>query len=65
MPGDDPGGFIVTTLLGIAGSIVAAYVGRSVGWYSEGEPAGFLASIAGAILLLLLYRVLFRRRARP
>lgn len=64
MPGDDPGGFILTTLLGIAGSFVAAYVGRSAGWYAEGEPAGFIASVLGAILLLVLYRVLFGRRAR-
>lgn len=64
MPGDDPGGFIITTLLGIAGAFVASYLGRSMGWYTEGEPAGFLASIAGAVLLLLIYRLLFRRRAR-
>lgn len=62
MPGDDPGGIIVTILLGIAGSFVANYIGKAAGWYSSGEPAGFIASIAGAIVLLLLYRVLFRRR---
>ena len=62
MPGDDPGGFIITILLGIAGSFVAHYVGKSAGWYAEGEPAGFLASVVGAIVLLILYRVLFRRR---
>lgn len=64
MPGDDPGGFILTTLLGIAGAFVASYVGRSAGWYAEGEPAGFIASVLGAILLLVIYRVLFGRRAR-
>lgn len=64
MPGDDPGGFIITTLLGIGGSFVAAYLGRAAGWYAEGEPAGFIASIVGAVLLLLAYRILFRRRVR-
>ena len=63
LPGDDPGGLIVTTLLGIAGAFLANYVGVRAGWYSEGEPAGFLASVVGAIAILLLYRLLFRRRA--
>lgn len=62
MPGDDPGGFIITSLIGIAGSFVAHYIGKAAGWYAEGEPAGFIASVAGAILLLVLYRLLFRRR---
>jgi uncharacterized membrane protein YeaQ/YmgE (transglycosylase-associated protein family) len=62
MPGDDPGGIIVTILLGIAGSFIAGWIGRSAGWYSEGEPVGFIASVVGAILLLGLYRLLFRRR---
>jgi uncharacterized membrane protein YeaQ/YmgE (transglycosylase-associated protein family) len=60
MPGRDPGGAIVTVLLGIAGSVVAGFLGRSLGWYTEGEPAGFLASIVGAILLLAVYRALTR-----
>jgi uncharacterized membrane protein YeaQ/YmgE (transglycosylase-associated protein family) len=64
LPGDDPGGLIVTTLIGIAGALVAGYVGRSAGWYAEGEPIGFLASVVGAIVLLLVYRVMFRRRRR-
>ena len=64
MPGDDPGGFIVTTLLGIAGAFMAYAIGRSMGWYAEGEPAGFLASVAGAILLLALYRLIVGRRVR-
>jgi uncharacterized membrane protein YeaQ/YmgE (transglycosylase-associated protein family) len=64
MPGDDPGGFIVTTLIGIAGSFVAGYIGRAAGWYSEGEPIGFLASVVGAILLLLAYRLVFRGKSR-
>ena len=62
LPGDDPGGFIVTTLLGIAGALVAGYIGRAAGWYALGEPASFVASVIGAIVLLLLYRLLFRRR---
>jgi uncharacterized membrane protein YeaQ/YmgE (transglycosylase-associated protein family) len=62
MPGDDPGGFIVTTLLGIAGAFLAGYAGRALGWYADGEPAGFLAAVVGAVVLLLLYRVMFRRR---
>jgi uncharacterized membrane protein YeaQ/YmgE (transglycosylase-associated protein family) len=62
MPGNDPGGIIVTMLLGVAGSFVAGYIGRAAGWYSEGEPVGFIASIVGAIILLLLYRLAFRGR---
>jgi uncharacterized membrane protein YeaQ/YmgE (transglycosylase-associated protein family) len=62
MPGRDPGGFIITALLGIAGAFVANLIGRSLGWYTEGQPAGFLASVVGAILLLALYRMAFGRR---
>lgn len=58
MPGRDPGGIIVTILIGIAGAIVAGFLGRAVGWYSPYEPAGLLASIFGAMLLLFLYRKL-------
>ena len=61
IPGKDPGGCIVTMLLGIAGAFVASYLGQAVGWYRPGEPAGFIGSVVGAILLLLLYRFLFRR----
>jgi uncharacterized membrane protein YeaQ/YmgE (transglycosylase-associated protein family) len=56
MPGKDPGGWIVTILLGIAGSFVASYLGRLLGWYQEGQSAGFIMSVLGAILLLFLYR---------
>jgi uncharacterized membrane protein YeaQ/YmgE (transglycosylase-associated protein family) len=63
MPGRDPGGFIITILLGIAGAFVAGWIGRSLGWYAEGQPAGFLASIVGAILLLLIYRMFKGRSA--
>jgi uncharacterized membrane protein YeaQ/YmgE (transglycosylase-associated protein family) len=62
MPGNDPGGIIMTIILGIAGSFVAGYIGRAAGWYNVGEPASFIASIVGAIILLVLYRLLFRRK---
>ena len=58
MPGKDPGGWIITMLLGVAGSFVAGYLGRMLGWYQEGQSAGFIMSILGAILLLFLYRLL-------
>jgi uncharacterized membrane protein YeaQ/YmgE (transglycosylase-associated protein family) len=64
MPGRDPGGFIITSLLGIAGAFVAYAIGRAMGWYTEGEPAGFLASVGGAIILLALYRLIVGRRVR-
>lgn len=60
-PGRDPGGWIITILLGLAGSFVAGYFGRSMGWYQEGQAVGFLASVIGAIVLLLLYRVIAGR----
>lgn len=58
MPGRDPGGWIITILLGMAGALVAGFLGRGMGWYQEGEPAGLLASIFGAIVLLVFYRLL-------
>jgi uncharacterized membrane protein YeaQ/YmgE (transglycosylase-associated protein family) len=61
MPGRDPGGAIVTMLIGIAGSIIAGFIGRAAGWYAEGQAAGFIASIVGAILLLAVYRALIGR----
>ena len=57
MPGKDPGGIFITMLLGIAGSLLAGFLGRSLGWYQEGESAGFILSIVGAILLLVAYRM--------
>ncbi len=63
MPGRDPGGCIVTILLGIAGALLAGFIGQSVGWYKPGEGAGFLAAIVGAAILLLIYRLIARRRA--
>jgi uncharacterized membrane protein YeaQ/YmgE (transglycosylase-associated protein family) len=62
MPGKDPGGCIITFLLGIAGAFVAGYIGRVVGWYQPGQPAGFIASVIGAMILLLLYRMIAGRR---
>ncbi|MBB3174538.1 putative membrane protein YeaQ/YmgE (transglycosylase-associated protein family) [Endobacter medicaginis] len=62
MPGRDPGGFIVTIILGILGSVVAGYIGRALHWYGPGQPAGFIASIFGAILLLIIYRVVIGNR---
>ena len=62
MPGRDPGGCIITILLGIAGSFVASYLGQAMGWYGRGEPAGFIFSVIGAMILLLIYRMLFGRR---
>ena len=63
MPGDDPGGIIVTILLGIAGAIVGGLVGRSMGYYGPDQAAGYLMSIVGAIILLALYRMVVRKRS--
>lgn len=62
MPGRDPGGFIITILLGIAGAVIGGFVGRAMGFYGPDEGAGWLMSILGAIVLLALYRMLVRRR---
>jgi uncharacterized membrane protein YeaQ/YmgE (transglycosylase-associated protein family) len=63
MPGRDPGGFIITILLGIAGAMLGGFVGRALGFYGPNQGAGFLMSVLGAILLLMLYRFLGHRRA--
>jgi uncharacterized membrane protein YeaQ/YmgE (transglycosylase-associated protein family) len=63
MPGKDPGGLIVTALIGIVGSVVATVLGRAVGWYSEGQSAGFIMSVIGAIVLLAIYRAVKRQPA--
>ena len=63
MPGDDPGGIIVTILLGVAGALVGGFLGRAVGMYQPGEPAGWIMSVIGAIVLLFLYRMFTRSRA--
>ncbi len=62
MPGRDPGGIIVTILLGIAGAVLGGFVGRAMGLYESGEAAGFIMSFLGAIVLLMLYRMFARRR---
>jgi uncharacterized membrane protein YeaQ/YmgE (transglycosylase-associated protein family) len=61
MPGKDPGGFIVTIILGIAGAFLAGFLGRTMGWYGEGDAAGFIASVVGAIILLVIYRMIAGR----
>jgi uncharacterized membrane protein YeaQ/YmgE (transglycosylase-associated protein family) len=63
MPGRDPGGFIITILLGIAGAFVATYLGQAIGWYSAGEGAGFIGAVVGAIILLIVYRLIKGRSA--
>lgn len=63
MPGRDPGGFIVTMLLGIAGALVGGFLGRAAGWYGPNDAAGFLMSLFGAVVLLLLYRMIIGRRS--
>jgi uncharacterized membrane protein YeaQ/YmgE (transglycosylase-associated protein family) len=63
MPGRDPGGFIITVLLGIAGALLGGFIGRAMGFYGPGQSAGWLMSIAGAIVLLVLYRLVAPRRA--
>jgi uncharacterized membrane protein YeaQ/YmgE (transglycosylase-associated protein family) len=61
MPGRDPGGIIITVLLGIAGALLGGFVGQAMGWYGPNDNAGFLMSVVGAIVLLALYRVVFVR----
>src|SRR6185503_13141079 len=62
MPGRDPGGFIITIVLGIAGALIGGFVGQSLGFYREGEPAGFIMAVLGSIILLFLYRMFAGRR---
>jgi uncharacterized membrane protein YeaQ/YmgE (transglycosylase-associated protein family) len=62
MPGRDPGGFVITIALGIAGSLLAGFLGRELGWYRHSEGAGWLASIAGAMLILFVYHLAIGRR---
>ena len=64
MPGRDPGGFIITILLGIAGALIGGFIGQSLGFYREGEPAGFIMAVLGSIILLLIYRMFVGRRDR-
>ena len=63
MPGKDPGGFIITMLLGVAGALLAGFLGRALGWYNNpGEAPGLIVSVIGAMILLLLYRVFTGKR---
>jgi uncharacterized membrane protein YeaQ/YmgE (transglycosylase-associated protein family) len=62
MPGRDPGGFIVTMLLGIAGALIGGFIGRAMGFYGPGQSAGWIISILGAVILLAVYRVAVRSR---
>ncbi|MBS1960600.1 MAG: GlsB/YeaQ/YmgE family stress response membrane protein [Bdellovibrionales bacterium] len=62
MPGRDPGGFFITALIGIAGAMLAHWIGVSAGWYAQNEPAGFFASVVGSMILLAGYRVAVGRR---
>jgi len=63
MPGKDPGGWVITILLGIAGAFVGGWLGQTLGWYQAGEPVGFIVSVLGAMLLLFLYRMFAGRKA--
>ncbi len=60
-PGDDSAGFIVTTVIGVAGSLIATYLGQAMGWYTAGQGAGFIASVLGAIVLLIIYGMIKRK----
>ena len=63
MPGRDPGGIIITIVLGIVGAVLGGYMGRALGFYGPDEPAGFLMSFLGAVVLLVIYRAVAGRRA--
>ena len=63
MPGKDPGGFIITTLLGMGGALLARYLGIALGWYQRDDTAGFIASTVGAIIILAIYRLIVKSRA--
>ncbi|MET1111132.1 MAG: GlsB/YeaQ/YmgE family stress response membrane protein [Allosphingosinicella sp.] len=62
MPGRDPGGCIITILLGVGGALLAGWLGNMLGWYDRGEGAGFIAAVLGAIIILFIYRLIARRR---
>jgi uncharacterized membrane protein YeaQ/YmgE (transglycosylase-associated protein family) len=64
MPGDDPGGFIVTIAIGVLGALLGGWLGRNLGMYQEGEAAGFIMSVLGSVVLLALYRLVMPRRRR-
>ena len=62
MPGRDPGGFIITILLGIAGAFLGGWIGHAMGWYATGEGPGIIMSVIGAVILLAIYRAVIGRR---
>ena len=64
MPGSDPGGIVVTAVLGIVGAMVGGWVGRAMGWYRDGDAAGFIMAVVGAIIVLAIYRLVMGNRAR-
>ena len=63
MPGRDPGGFVITALIGIVGAVVGGFVGRTIGLYKDGDPVGFVMAVIGAIILLAVYRLTIGRTA--
>lgn len=62
MPGKDPGGFIVTMILGVVGAFVATWLGQAIGWYGPDDSAGFIGAVVGAIIILVIYRLVIGRR---
>jgi uncharacterized membrane protein YeaQ/YmgE (transglycosylase-associated protein family) len=64
MPGRDPGGFIITILLGIAGAFVATALGQALGWYGPDDEAGFIGAVVGAVIILIAYRIIVGRQRR-
>jgi len=65
MPGRDPGGWVITMVLGLLGSFIGTYIGQALGWYREGQGAGFIASVIGAMILLAIYHFAVRKRLEP
>jgi uncharacterized membrane protein YeaQ/YmgE (transglycosylase-associated protein family) len=64
MPGRDPGGFVITAILGIVGGLLGGFLGRAMGWYREGDAVGFFMAVIGAIIVLAIYRFTIGRTAR-
>ena len=64
MPGRDPGGCLITMLIGVAGAMIAGFLGRVIGWYQPGDVPGLIASVIGAMILLYLYRIFLGRSGR-
>jgi uncharacterized membrane protein YeaQ/YmgE (transglycosylase-associated protein family) len=63
MPGKDPGGFLITTGLGVGGALVATFLGRLIGWYQAGQSAGFIAAVVGAVIVLAVYRFIRKKQS--